>query len=145
MKNLFLATSFSTQVDLETGKVHTDFRQKVQAIIDALTSAGFKVFCAIEHEGWVINNQAPDVGITKDLEQIDSSDVFVALLHDGISAGVQFETGYAVGKGKKVFVATTGEDKLAYFNQGAASAGKVTHILYDEPKLLAQEVKNRVL
>jgi nucleoside 2-deoxyribosyltransferase len=145
MSKLFLSTSFSSQVDLETGEVHADFRKKIQAIIDELAGAGFKVFCAVEHEGWVINNQAPEIGINKDLEQIDSSDVFVALLHDSISAGVQFETGYAVGKGKKVFVTTACDDKLAYFNQGAATAGKVTHILYDDPKLLAQEVKTRVL
>ncbi len=49
--------------------------------------------------------------------------------------------GYAQGKGKKVFAATAAGEKLAYFNQGLAELKHIVHLTYDEPHLLAKQIK----
>lgn len=142
MKKLFLATSFSGQVDYETGQVKPEFRKNTEIIIDALRKVGgFTVFCAIEHEGWIISNDPPEIGVKKDLEEIDDSDAVLAILQDNISAGVQYEIGYADGAGKSVFVATQEGTDLSYFNQGAANLGRITHLSYESPELLAAQVR----
>lgn len=103
---------------------------------------GFTIFCAIEHEGWLVSNEAPEVGVAKDLCEIYQSDALLAILHDAPSAGVQYEMGYAHGKGKQVFAATVNDEKLAYFNQGLANLANITHVSYESPELLAEQVKH---
>jgi len=142
MKNLFLATSFSGQVDYETGQVKPEFRKSIEKILEALRNVGgFAVFCAVEHEGWIISDAPPEEGVKKDLQEIDKSDVFLALVHDAVSGGVQYEIGYADGTGKSVFIATPEDTNLIYFNQGAANLGRVTHLEYASPELLATQVR----
>lgn len=144
MSRLFLGTSFSGHVDFETGQINPDYRKHVEGMIDALrTIGGFTVFCAVEHEGWVIATDVPpEVGVEKDLAEIDNSDVMLALLPTGmISGGLQYEIGYAEGKGKKVVLASEVGSELAYFNQGAVNLGRVAHLEYDSPESLAEQVK----
>jgi nucleoside 2-deoxyribosyltransferase len=144
MKKLFLATSFSGQIDYETGQVKPEFRKDIEEIIEALRKVGgFAVFCAVEHEGWIISNDPPEVGVEKDLAEIDDSDVVLGILHDAVSGGVQYEIGYADGRGKSVFVATREGVDLAYFNQGIANLGRVTHLSYESPELLAAQIKEQ--
>ena len=144
MKKLFVATSFSGQVDYVTGHVKSEFRKSIEAILESLrVIGGFTVFCAIEHEGWVISNDPPEVGVAKDLEEIDASDGVLAILHDAPSAGVQYEMGYANGQNKQVFAATPAEEKLAYFNQGLVNLGNIIHISYENHELLAEQLKRQ--
>lgn len=143
MSQVFLATSFSGHVNYETGEVKPDYREKIEAIINALrTVGGFTVFCAVEHENrLIISDSPPEVGVKKDLAEIDNSDLVLAVLTAGvISEGLQYEVGYADGKVKKVILATEAGSKLAYFNQGAANLGRVAHIEYDSPESLAKQV-----
>ena len=135
MNRLFLATSFSGHVNYETGEVNTDYREKVEAVIDT--------FCAVEHENWIIANDIPpEVGVEKDLAEIDESDVVLALLPTGlISAGLQYEVGYADAKGKQVVLATESGSELVYFNQGAVNLGRVAHIEYESPENLVANMQ----
>ena len=147
MSRLFLATSFSGHVNYETGEVNPDYREKVENILDALrTVGGFTVFCAVEHENWIIASDVPpEVGVEKDLVEIDESDVVLALLPTGlISAGLQYEVGYADAKEKKVVLATESGSELAYFNQGAANLGRVTHIEYENPQALVANLQQAI-
>jgi len=143
MKRLFLATSFSGHVNYETGEVNPDYRQEVEAVINALRTDGFTVFCAVEHEKWIIAKDIlPEVGVKKDLAEIDESDVVIALLPVGlISAGLQYEVGYADAKGKKVILATELGSELAFFNQGAANIGRVAHVEYESPENLVAKIQ----
>lgn len=138
---LFVSTSFSGKVDHETGLVLPEFRKPIEEILESLrTRDKLKVFCAVEREGWKISNEPPEIGVAKDLEEIAKADAVLALLHDQPSAGVQFEMGEASGAGKKVFAATKGEDKLAYFNQGLANLGRIIHLTYDDPGMLTRQI-----
>ncbi len=141
MSKVFLATSFSNQVDYDTGEVKPVFRKVIEEILEALRKSGhLEVFCAVEHEGWIITNSPPDIGVKKDLEEIDNSDILLALVHDQPSAGVQFEIGYALGKGKHVFIATEGDGRLSYFNQGVVGNNLARHLSYENPEKLATQL-----
>jgi nucleoside 2-deoxyribosyltransferase len=144
MNRMFLGTSFSGHVDYDTGRVHSEYREKVENILKALRDlGGYSVFCAVEHEGWVIaDNIPPEVGVEVDLAEIDTSEIMLALLPTGIiSGGLQYEIGYADAKGKKIVMATEVNSDLAYFNQGAANLGRAVHIEYDSPESLVTNIK----
>ncbi|HLZ15151.1 MAG TPA: nucleoside 2-deoxyribosyltransferase [Candidatus Saccharimonadales bacterium] len=142
MKRVFLSTSFSHKVDYASGEVLPDFRKELEQLLRGLRGqANIEVFCAMEHEKWKINaGVPPEVGIEKDLAEIDRADVLVALVHDQPSVGVQFEIGYCVAKGKPVLLAMQSGNKLAYFNHGLVSAGLVTLITYDDSASLVRQL-----
>jgi nucleoside 2-deoxyribosyltransferase len=142
MKKVFLSTSFSGKVNTTTGEVLLDFRKEIEAVLDALRKMGdIEVFCAIESEGWSINEVAPEVGVKYDLDQVGEADVLLALVEETISAGVQFELGYAVAKGKQVILATAIGAKIAYFNQGVVSHGMMTLVTFDTIPALVQQLQ----
>ncbi len=132
MKQVFLATSFSNRVD-DAGLVQTDFRNGIEQLLQGLRDeAGVEVFCAIEDEGWRMNDTPPEQAVQYDLKKLNEADVMVAMMDEHISAGVQFEIGYCVGVGKPVILVIRRGEPFAYYNQGAVSAGWVTLITYDD-------------
>lgn len=140
MTKLFLSTSFSGHISPQTKAVLSGFRAEIEAILTSLRAAGFTVFCAVEDENWVILAAAPEVGVDKDLGEIDAADVVLALLPSGmISAGLQYEMGYAEAKGKLVIAAARDVNDLGYFNLGAVNAGRIKLVIYtDLPSLSGQ-------
>ncbi|MEK7153608.1 MAG: nucleoside 2-deoxyribosyltransferase [Patescibacteria group bacterium] len=133
MKKVFLSTSFSGKVDYATGRVLPEFRKEIELILAALRQdEDLEVFCAVEDERWNITNTAPEVGVKYDLARLDSADLLLALVEETISAGVQFELGYAVAKGKQVVLASAIGAPVAYFNQGVVSNGMMTLITYED-------------
>lgn len=142
MKRLFVGTSFSGHVNYETGQVNPDFRKEVEGILGALRDLGkFTVFCAVEHENWIVSDEPPEVGIEKDLKEIDDSDIVLVILPTGlISGGLQYELGHAGAKEKQVFIATDAGAELGYFNQGVVNSNRAQHIIYDGPESLAQQI-----
>lgn len=124
-----------------TGEVLPEFRKEIEGILEALRKSGdLDVFCAVEDEGWSIDNTPPEVGVKHDIERVDTSDVLIALVEDVISAGVQFELGYAVAKGKQVILASAMNAKVAYFNQGVVSNGMMTLVTYDNVATLVKQL-----
>ncbi len=141
MKKLFLATSFSGKVNYDTGEVLPEFRREITDILEALRSAdNFIVYCAIESEKWTFSDAPPEIGVRRDLYEIDEADAVLALLLDQPSEGLQYEMGYAHGKGKTVLAATPPELDLRYFNQGLARMGYVKHVAYDSSQHLAEQI-----
>jgi nucleoside 2-deoxyribosyltransferase len=142
MNKLFLATSFSGKVDYDTGLVLPNFKSEIENVLECLRNIGrFSVFCAIEHEGWRIGDEPPEAGVQKDIAEIDASDGVLALVHDAPSAGVQWETGYTRGTGKKLFLAAEPDHIPAYFNQGVINLGWAHRVVYDSPESLALQVR----
>ncbi|MET0779654.1 MAG: nucleoside 2-deoxyribosyltransferase [Candidatus Saccharimonadales bacterium] len=141
MKKIFLSTSFAGQVNHETRDITPELRTSLELILKALREQpDVEVFCAAEQEGWKISDALPDNGVMRDITEIDTADIFVALMHDKPSASVQFEIGYAVGKGKKVVLAVKAGEELAYYNQGLVSGGLVTYVAYDDVKSLITQL-----
>lgn len=129
---LFLSTSFSHQIDSQTGEVFPAFRQAVTALLTGLRQEDHQVFAAIEYENWKIAAATPEVAVKMDLAEIKAADAFLALVHDAPSAGVQFELGYAVAQQKRVILLRHTNHELSYYNQGAVSAGLVTLVTYED-------------
>ena len=141
MKNVFLATSFSHKVN-PAGEVEAAFQAEVEVLLQGMRKeAGVKVFCAAEDENWHIFNTAlPEVAVQNDLKVLDAADVLVVLLDQKISAGVQFEMGYAVAKGKQVVLAVQQGVEIAAYNQGAIGAGWMTLITYANVEALIPQL-----
>jgi nucleoside 2-deoxyribosyltransferase len=142
MKKVFLSTAFSHKVDYQTGAVVPEFRAAVAQILKALREeAKVEVYCALEATGWkMAADDLPEVGVQKDLAELDAADELLALVHEQPSVGVQFEIGYAVAKGKPVILAMEAGGKLAYFNQGVVSIGLVTLVTYDDASSLIKQL-----
>jgi hypothetical protein len=146
MKRVFLSTSFSGQVHADTGEALPEFRASIEAVLQVLREQpDTAVFCAIEDEGWKLTVTPPDVGVHKDIQELAESDLLLALVQDQISAGVQFEIGYAVGKGIPVILAATASHALAYFNEGLVGAGYVTLITYEAPTDLVARLSDLLI
>lgn len=139
MYNVFLGTAFSSgKVDPNTRRVVEEFRNTVEALLKDLRSIpNIAVFCAVEDENWILPNDPPHVGVSKDIDTLDQADVFIAFIDQQISGGVQFEIGYAVARKKKVILLHEPDVTLGYFNQGIVASGIVEEIVYnrDDPAL----------
>lgn len=126
---IFVAASYSSEVDYSSGEVFEDYREWLERILLALEKAGHEVFCALREDGYRINKDDPAAAYCLDLERIKKSDALLALLDNNISAGVQTEIGIAVALGKKVFLAHKEVDALSYFNAAMHRAGVVTELV----------------
>lgn len=140
MKQIFLSTTFSGSINTDTGTVLPEFRASIEAVLASLREQpDVVVFCAIEREGWKISGELGK-DVAQDIKEVGDADVLVALVQDKLSAGVQFEIGYAVALGKQVVLAMRADHKLPYFNQGLVSGGFVTLITYDTPANLMTQL-----
>ena len=140
MKHVFLAASFSQQLDSVEGKVTEEFQQAIGALVELLRRHEFKVVCSAETLGWRWDETPLEVSVQKDLEAIEAADVLLALIEDRPSAAVQFELGYAAAQEKQVVLAARTGHKLAHFDQGAVSAGLMTYIAYDAAEELVDHL-----
>jgi len=142
MKKVFLATSFSDKVG-SNGNVLPAFRSFVERVLASLREdETLEVFCALEHEGWKISSELAEVGVQKDLTELDASDALVVLLapQETLSAGTRFEMGYITAKSKKLILAAHTNDSLGYFTQGAVNAGLITLVNYDSMDMIGSQL-----
>jgi len=136
----FVASSYSSQVDYETGQVFPEHREFIESQLAVLEQFG-EVFCAVRHDNYQINNAAPEEAFRLDLDQIKDSDVFIAFLSGRASVGVQTEIGIAVALGKRTLVANPPEGKREYFNIAMARAGVIDEISLP---LSSEEIKAKL-
>lgn len=127
---IFVAASYSSQVNYETGKVNSEYKNWLESELISLEEQGYQVFCALRADGYIINDVDPAKAFHLDIDQIKSSDILLAYVTDNPSAGVQTEIGYALALGKKVVIAHEEGHKLAYFNQAMLMANQVREITY---------------
>lgn len=128
---IFFAVSYSSEVDTH-GNIFPEFR-KIEEMLAALEADGSTVYCAPRKDDWKLNSLSPGEAVTSDLQNIDDSDVFIALLDEVISAGVQLELGYALAKKKKILIAATEDRHISYFVRGLVGASRVAMVLYETP------------
>jgi nucleoside 2-deoxyribosyltransferase len=136
---IFVAASYSSHVDYDTGEVYDDYRDWLEAELSSLEMAGHIVFCALRDDGYKLNDADPSVAFRLDTEHISSSDALLAYVGAVPSVGVQTEIGYALALGKKVFIAHADDVELAYFNKAIVLANhaiELTHPISDSIDLL---------
>jgi len=125
---LFVAASYSSQVNYETGEVFPEYKEWLENTLGTIEALGHAVFCALREDRYKINDSDPAAAFSLDLEHIEGSDGLMALLTDKPSAGVQTEIGVAVALKKRVWLAHLPEHQLAYFNEAMLLAGVVQEV-----------------
>lgn len=126
---IFVAASYSSQVNYETGQVFPEYKEWLEDILGTIEAGGHTVFCALRADGYQINDSDPAAAFSLDMEHIEESDALLALLTDKPSVGVQTEIGAAVALKKKVLLAHLPEHELAYFNAAILKAGMAQEIM----------------
>ncbi len=125
-KEIFVAASYSSQVDYGTGEVFPEYKGWLEDILDNLETHGHKVFCALRADQYKINNADPATAYMLDKKHIKQADALLALLDIKISSGVQTEIGLAIGLGKQVILAHKPEDELTWFNKALVRSGEAS-------------------
>jgi hypothetical protein len=120
---IFVATSYSSKVNYDTGEVFPDYKEWLEGILSSVEQAGHEPFCALRKDWYKINTSKPAEAFRLDLDNIKSSYAMLVLLDDHVSAGVQAEIGIAAALGKKLILAHAPEHKLVYFNDAMIQAG----------------------
>lgn len=131
---VFLSVSFSSKVD-ENGVVDAAYRSDLETLIQKLQEADHEVFCAPMLEGWKITDEDPVHALQKDLEELRDCDLYVAMLGEEVSAGVQIETGYALALEKRMILASPAATKLGWTNNALTGFENISNLnfsFYDE-------------
>jgi len=121
---IFASTSFSSQVNYDTGEVLPEFRDYLErqlSLIEKVTGGG-TVWNALRYENYKINDETPGEAFQAAFNEIKQCDLFIAFLSKKISAGVQMEIGMAVTLGKPIILARPDDAKVEYFNNAMIQA-----------------------
>lgn len=129
---IFLATSYSSQVNYETGEVFPEYKSWLEDNIERIEAFGHSVFCALRADGYKINDGDPAAAFSLDDYEISQGDALLAIVTNKSSEGVQTEIGMAIAKGKDVAIAHSGEHPLGYFNQALVLADQAIEIVLPE-------------
>ena len=76
----------------------------------------------MREDNYRINLNDPAIAFKLDIKNIKDSSILLALLDSTVSAGVQTEIGVAIALKKKVVLAHSQENDLAYFNSAMLQA-----------------------
>jgi len=121
-KEIFVAASYSSKVDYESGEVFPEYRDWLEEILTNLEARNLRVFCALRADQYKINNADPAEAYNLDKKHIKQASALLALLDPTMSSGVQTEIGLALGFGKDVVLAHEPDDQLSWFNQALIRA-----------------------
>ena len=121
--HLFVAASYSSKVNYETGDVFPDYQEWLESVLSELESYGHSAYCSLREDHYRINDSDPAGAFKVDTAAIAQCEVFLALLDDHVSAGVQTEIGYALALRKKVVLAHARHDKLPYIDDAIIKMG----------------------
>lgn len=80
-------------------------------------------------DNYQIADDDPAEAFFLDINEIQKSDIVIALLSDKVSAGVQVEIGYAIALKKEVILAHDKKDSLAWFNQAIIESQQARELL----------------
>jgi nucleoside 2-deoxyribosyltransferase len=125
---IFVAASYSSQVNYDTGEVFPEYKTWLEAILVSLEKMCHEVFCALRADQYKINDADPADAFNLDMKHLRECDAILALLSDKVSAGVQTEIGVGVALGKITVIAHEERDALAYFNAAMVKAGVVREL-----------------
>lgn len=126
---IFVAASYSSQVNYETGEVFPEYKEWLEDNLERLEKFGHTVFCALRADGYKMNDVNPAEAFSLDEAQIEAAEGMIAFVNKSVSAGVQTEIGMAIAQKKPVVFARTPEDELAWFNRAIVLAGQASEVM----------------
>lgn len=122
--NIFVAASYSSKVNYETGEVLPEYRDWLESVLNILEGFGHTVFCALRADKYKIDSGDPAGAYNLDIKHLRKSDALIALVDDKASTGVQTEIGYALALDKMVVFAHEANYELSWFNKAIVHAGQ---------------------
>lgn len=129
LMKIFVAASYSSQVNYETGEVFPEYKEWLEGNLERLEKFGHSVFCALRADQYKINDADPAEAFSLDEYEISRANAMLALVTDRVSAGVQTEIGIAIAKRKQVVIAHLEEHPLEYFNRAIIKAGQANELI----------------
>ena len=126
---IFVAASYSSQINYETGEVFPEYKNWLENNLETLEKIGHTVFCALRADGYKINDINPAEAFSLDETEITAADGMLAFISEKVSAGVQTEIGMAIAQKKQVVLAHEAETELAYFNRAIIQAGQASEVI----------------
>ncbi len=126
---LFVASSYSSKVNYDTGQVFPEYVDWHETQLRTLEKFGHQVFSALRHDAYTINDSAPEEAFRLDYDEIEAADGMIAFLDSSISAGIHVEIGIAVALKKRLVLARIEATTLPYFDNALVRAQKATSIL----------------
>lgn len=126
---IFVAASYSSQVNYETGEVFPEYQSWLEGNLEKLEKYGHTIFCALRADKYRINDANPAEAYSLDESEIKAADGLLAFVTDKVSAGVQTEIGMAIAMKKIVVIAHLSDHPLGYFNNAIVSAGQANELI----------------
>lgn len=136
---IFLSVSFSSQID-DKGVVNAAYRSDLETLIQKLQEADHDVFCAPMLEGWKVTDDDPVHALQEDLRELNECDLYVALLGQEVSAGVQLETGYALALKKRMILASPAGTTLGWTNNALSGFNNISNVNYEFYDELGEQI-----
>lgn len=127
--NIFVAATYSSMVNNETKEVFSEYKTWLENTLKTIEASGHKVFCALQQDGYKLNDSDQAVAFNLDRKHLEQSDVLVALLTNSPSTEVQTEIGIAIALRKQVILAHLPDCGLAYFNNALIQANVAQEII----------------
>lgn len=118
----------------------------IEPVLELLSSSGLEYFCAAKDENWMLTQKDPTAEFKRDLDEIYSSDIMLALLEETVSAGVQIEIGcmlreIAEHPEKRLVLAHPRGIPLAWSNNAISKLPGVSSIEYETPKQIVDFIR----
>jgi nucleoside 2-deoxyribosyltransferase len=129
LMKIFVAASYSSQVNYETGEVFPEYRAWLEDNLERLEKLGHTVFCALRSDQYKINDADPAEAFSLDEAEITAAEAMLAFVTDKVSAGVQTEIGMVIAQKKPVVLAHTEDTELTYFNRAIVLAGQASELI----------------
>lgn len=98
----FVSAKFTTAI--KDGLFNAKLKETIETIIDTIKSTGITLFSSHENEKFGKDIKEPEDFITRDISNINESDIFIALLDEEKLGGVYIELGWATSIGKDIIL-----------------------------------------
>jgi len=121
---IFVAASYSSNVNYETGEVFPEYREWLEENLVKLEKYGHEIFCALRADEYKINSNDPAEAFRLDESEINTCDGLLSIISSKSSEGVQTEIGIALGRDKFVVIAHELDVTLGYFNKAIIRSGR---------------------
>jgi nucleoside 2-deoxyribosyltransferase len=133
---IFLGAPFTQDISDETKIMHTHKVEHIMNLIGYLQKKGHSVTNAHTREKFGEELMPPHVCTKKDYDEVKNCDVFVAVVGNPASGGVQVELGWASALNKKIIVLLYGNGKYSPLVDGLSSVADAKIIrVEDETKM----------
>lgn len=137
---VFVAAPFTQTINPETGFVDSEYRLKLEPVLEALRSAGYEIFSAHDRENWGEALEDPATALRRDLNELSDADIVVAFVGSPPSPGVQMELGAAAIMGKPVIFLVEDGAASPYLLDGLPTVTTGIRINYHSGADAAQKV-----